>query len=631
MDYKELGYQILELVGGKRNINNVTHCATRLRFEFNDLSRVQTDKIEKLPEVITVVNKGGQYQIVVGNEVQQTYRVIINELGEPNRSKSDSTKENKQGIISRFISVISTTFTPVIPAIIGAGMIKAILAVLVLTGVLTDQSQTYLILNTIADAAFLFLPVLLAYGAATKFQTSPILAMTLAGVLLHPKWSQLLQAGEDLHFIGVPVRLSDYGGSVLPIIIVVWIMSYIERFADRVSPSMIKFFTKPMIVLLLTAPLALVVIGPFGIYLNDLIALGAEAINSRASWIIPLLMGGLQPFLIITGTAWAMTPIATTQLSNNGYEMINGPGMLASNIAQGAATLAVAMKTKNKQLKQLAGSAGFTALIGITEPSLYGVTLKLKKPLIAAMIGGGCAGVYAGLSGLVRYAFVSPGLAALPAFVGSNPMNIVHALITCFIAFGVTFVLTWIIGFEDPIEESSLVDSKNDSGKIKDEALSSSITGQSRKNKVPVYSPISGELIELNKVKDDVFSLGLIGKGVAVVPDKGEVLSPIDGEVITVLETKHAIGIRGENGVELLIHVGIDTVNLQGKHFISFVKDGDKIKKGEKLLAFNIKEIKAQGYDLVTPILVVNQNEFNEISIVEPKPISYGEPIITIA
>ena len=389
MDYKQLGIEILAHVGGKQNVSKLTHCATRLRMEFNDDSRVNAKAIEALPGVISVVERGGQFQIVVGNNVQQTFRTMQKEIGDVSGQPGGQQKQKaKGGIISQIISVISTTFTPVIPAITGAGMIKALLAILKLTGVMSAASPTYHLLDTISDAAFFFLPVLLAYGASIKFECNPILAMTIAGALLHPNLAQMMAAGTAIDFIGIPVRLADYAGSVLPIIFTVWLMSYIERFAEKVSPTMIKFFTKPMIILLVTAPLALVVVGPFGIFLNDVVASGAVAIDGKASWLIPMLMGGLQPFLVITGTAWAMTPIATGQLSKNGFEMINGPGMLASNIAQGAATLCVAFRTRNKYLCQLASSAGFTALLGITEPSLYGVTLKLRRALIAAMVGG---------------------------------------------------------------------------------------------------------------------------------------------------------------------------------------------------------------------------------------------------
>ncbi|HEJ7947253.1 TPA: PTS glucose transporter subunit IIA [Serratia liquefaciens] len=613
MDYKQLGLEILLQVGGKDNVSKLTHCATRLRMEFNDDSKVQAKAIESLPGVISVVERGGQFQIVVGNNVQQTFRAMQKEIGDLSGRQSEKNSQARGGVISQIISVISTTFTPVIPAITGAGMIKALLAILKLTGVIDAASPTYHLLDTIADAAFFFLPVLLAYGAAIKFECNPILAMTIAGALLHPNLAQMLAAGTVIDFVGIPVRLADYAGSVLPIIFTVWLMSYIERFAEKVSPTMIKFFTKPMIILLVTAPLALVVVGPFGIFLNDLVAAGAAIVDGKASWLIPMLMGGLQPFLVITGTAWAMTPIATGQLSKNGFEMINGPGMLASNIAQGAATLCVAFRTKNKNLRQLASSAGFTALLGITEPSLYGVTLKLRKPLIAAMIGGGCAGIYAGLSGLVRYAFVSPGLAALPAFIGENPMNIVHALITCAIAIVVTFALTWMLGFDDPVEETG-------------SGVSEAVSGAEQQ----IVSPLNGQLVALAQVNDDVFSQGLLGQGVAIRPQEGVLRAPLTGEVVTFLPSMHAVGIKGDNGIELLVHIGIDTVNLAGQHFTSELKVGDRVQVGDELVRFDLAAIVGLGYDITTPVLVVNSEAFPELNCRQPGAVDFGQPIITL-
>lgn len=613
MDYKQLGLEILLQVGGKDNVSKLTHCATRLRMEFNDDSKVQAKAIESLPGVISVVERGGQFQIVVGNNVQQTFRAMQKEIGDLSGRQSEKNSQARGGVISQIISVISTTFTPVIPAITGAGMIKALLAILKLTGVIDAASPTYHLLDTIADAAFFFLPVLLAYGAAIKFECNPILAMTIAGALLHPNLAQMLATGTVIDFVGIPVRLADYAGSVLPIIFTVWLMSYIERFAEKVSPTMIKFFTKPMIILLVTAPLALVVVGPFGIFLNDLVAAGAAIVDGKASWLIPMLMGGLQPFLVITGTAWAMTPIATGQLSKNGFEMINGPGMLASNIAQGAATLCVAFRTKNKNLRQLASSAGFTALLGITEPSLYGVTLKLRKPLIAAMIGGGCAGIYAGLSGLVRYAFVSPGLAALPAFIGENPMNIVHALITCAIAIVVTFALTWMLGFDDPVEETG-------------SGVSEAVSGAEQQ----IVSPLNGQLVALAQVNDDVFSQGLLGQGVAIRPQEGVLRAPLTGEVVTFLPSMHAVGIKGDNGVELLVHIGIDTVNLAGQHFTSELKVGDRVQVGDELVRFDLAAIVGLGYDITTPVLVVNSEAFPQLNCRQPGAVDFGQPIITL-
>ncbi|KLI18539.1 PTS beta-glucoside transporter subunit IIABC [Brachyspira hyodysenteriae] len=447
INYEELGGIILPYIGGKENIHKLTHCATRLRFELKNRDIVDVDSIKAIDGVIDVVEGGGQFQIIIGMNVQTVYKSLNRVLGASNDSVNTSSSEKpaKKSLLERFMNTISTIFTPMIPAITGAGMIKAILAILVLTKAIDTNGHTYYILNMISDAAFYFLPMLLAYGAALKFECNPILSITLAGVLLHPSWIALVNGNEAASLFAIKLTLVDYSGSVLPIIITVWIQSFIEKYADKYSPEMIKFFTKPLITILLTGILALLFIGPLGSKLNDIVASFANILNDKVSWLIPLLMGALQPVMLLTGTAWSLTPIATMQIAKNGYEQVNGPGMLASNIAQGGATLAVALKTKDKELKQLAASTGFTALLGITEPSLFGVTVKLKTPLIAAMIGGGVGGIYAGLSGLVRYAFVSPGLTALPVFIGENPMNIVHAIITCVISFAVGFIVSFFI------------------------------------------------------------------------------------------------------------------------------------------------------------------------------------------
>lgn len=617
MNYNETAEKILHAVGGAENIRMLTHCATRLRMEFNDRAQVNDAQIGTIPGVISVVEKGGQFQIVIGNEVQQVYRLLNKALPEKKNPAGGDKNAKPAGIVARIISVISTTFTPVIPAITGAGMIKALLAILKLTGAISETSSTYQLLNIIADAAFFFLPVLLAYGASLKFECNPILAMTLAGVLLHPGIGQMLAAGKAVDFVGINVLLSDYAGSVLPIILTVWLMSWVERFAEKVSPSIIKFFIKPMLILLITAPLALVVVGPAGILLNDLVAAGAGAIDRHASWLIPMLMGTLQPFLIITGTAWAMTPIATGQLSKNGFEMINGPGMLASNVAMGAATLCVALKTKNSNLRQLASSSGFTALLGITEPALYGVLLKFRRVMIAAMIGGGCAGMYAGFSGLVRYAFVSPGLAALPAFIGENPMNIVHALVTCAISIVVTFTLTWFIAFKDAPEEQDAA-----------EPTPPTVVSPKSDGDIEVLSPLRGQVVPLSEVNDDVFASGLLGQGVAIRPQEGCLKAPFNAKVMMFLPSCHAVGLQSESGLELLVHIGIDTVNLNGQHFSSSLKVGDVVEAGQELIRFDIAAIERAGYDVITPVVVVNGDEHCQLSITAAAQVNYGESLM---
>lgn len=598
MSYYNLGKKLIQLVGGTENIKQLTHCATRLRFEFYNRELVKEDEIKNCAEVISVIEKGGQFQVVIGNEVQSVFRSIREELGETiNSNKKKEDKSEKQGIVNHIISVISTTFTPVIPALIGGGMIKAVLSILVLTGLVQSETSTYQILSFISDTPFYFMPVLLAYGAAMKFQCSQILAMTMACAFIHPMWNGFISEGEKLSFFGIPVQLVDYSYSVIPIILSVWIMSYVEKMAEKYSPSIIKFFLKPMLIMFLAIPIGLLAVGPLGNLLNSIVQSGANVLNERVSWLIPMLMGAFQPFLILTGTAWAMTPIATSQISTLGYEIVNGPGMLASNIAQGGATLAVALKTKNRELKQLASSSGFTAVMGITEPCLYGVLLKLKKPFIASMIGGAAGGVYAGISGLVRYAFVSPGLAAIPAFIGENPMNIVHALITIAISFIVGFCAAWILGFEDEKKEEIKEGSKEEK----------------------IFSPIKGKVVPLTEVSDDVFAKEVLGKGVAIIPEEGKVYAPEDGEISILFETNHAIGIKTKSGCDLLLHIGIDTVNLQGKYFSPKVKVGDFIKKGDLLLEFDLDKIKEEGYDIITPFIVPDGEYHIEID-----EINYG-------
>lgn len=625
MDYKKLGMDLIPLVGGVENISKLTHCATRLRMEFHDRDKVDAAAIQNTPGVISVVEQGGQFQVVIGNDVPVTYRAILNEMGgdaaAASTKSAPAAEEKKPGIINRIISVISTTFTPVIPALIGGGMIKAVLSILVLCG-LSDSSSTYTILNFISDAAFYFMPVLLAYGAAIKFECNPVLAMTMACALLHPTWSGLVGAGEAVTFFGIPVSLVDYSYSVIPIILSIWIMSYVEKFAEKYTPSFIKFFLKPLIILFISTPIALVLVGPFGSFLNTLVETGANVIYERASWLLPMLMGAFQPFLVLTGTAWAMTPIATVQISAMGYEVVNGPGMLASNIAMGAATLAVAFKTRNSQLRQLALSSGFTGVMGITEPCLYGVNLKLKTPFIASMIGGAIGGVYAGFSGLVRYAFVSPGLAALPAFIGENPMNIVHAIITCVISFVAAFVATLILGFKEPEETAPAA---APAPKAKEEAPKAVTTGDKT-----VVSPLQGKTVPLSKVNDAVFSQKVLGDGVAVQPTEGKVCAPVDGVISSLFDTCHAVGLESDDGLELLIHVGIDTVNLQGRHFKAHVKTGDRVKKGDVLITFDLEAIQNEGYDTITPVLVSNSDDFSAVEAVTGRDVKPGDVILTV-
>lgn len=453
MNYEKLASAIVKNVGGETNISNLTHCATRLRFNLNDDLKADAEKIKHIEGVMGVVNQGGQFQVIIGNDVDHVYSEILKRGSFKKVTSAESNNSN--GIVSKVFDTIAGVFTPILPAITGAGMLKALLALLLSFNLIAAESQSYYILNLISDAAFFFLPVMLAHTSAIKFRCNPFMAMSLAGVLLHPSFSALVDAGEPVSFLGLPVTLAHYSSSVIPIILTVWLMSYVERFADKISPKPIKFFSQPLITLVVVAPIALIAIGPLGSIIGGYLATAVTFLNGQSLWLVTLIMGASLPLLIMTGMHYSLFPLVMTQFATSGFDGLLAPAMLAANIGQGAAALCVAAKTKNKNLKQLASSSGFTALLGITEPAMYGVNLKLKKPFIGVMIGGAVGGLYAGLFGVKSFALASPGLAALPIFIGPDN-NLINALITCVISFIVTFAATWILGFEDPIEENTI-------------------------------------------------------------------------------------------------------------------------------------------------------------------------------
>lgn len=617
MNYQLLAKSILENVDGEKNVSNLTHCATRLRFNLKDSTKANVEKIKKINGVMGVVNKGGQFQVIIGSDVASVYKELL-KLSDFQNGTSKDNGEEKKGLAKVF-DIISGTFTPILPPLTAAGMLKAMLVLLTTFGYMSKESQTYYILSFMSDAIFFLFPVALGYTASVKFNCNPFMGMLLGGIMIHPNWSALVSAKEAVTFLGLPVRLVSYTSSVIPIILVVWVMSYVENFADKISPKPIKFFSKPLITILIMGPLALIALGPLGSVLGDGLAKAVTAVNNIAPWSIPMLVGGASPLLVMVGMHYALIPIGFNELGLKGQENVVGPGMLVSNVAQGGATLGVALKTKNKDLKQLAGSAGLTALLGITEPAMYGVTLRLKKPLIAVVAGGALAGLYAGAMGVVRYSSGAPGLASLPIFIGENPMNIIHALIACGIAFVSSLALAWIIGFEDPIEEEI-----ND---VEDEAA---IDIQPLTNKITIASPMRGEVLPLSKVKDETFASEMMGKGIAINPVEGKVVSPVNGKVQMVFKTKHAIGLKSNDGPEILIHIGMDTVQLEGRHFTAKVKDGDEIKVGDTLVEFDMNAIKKEGYELITPVIITNSNDYLEVIPKDIENVKTGETVLTI-
>lgn len=554
--YNHLASIIVKLVGGKENVNNLIHCQTRLRFDLVNESKVDLDGLKKLDGVAGVINSGGQFQIIIGTHVSEVYEEVLPLLSESGVSDKPEDHQ-KKNFVTLAIEFISTSFSPIIPAMSGAGMIKALLALLVLFHLVSNESQTYYIINFMADAVFYFLPFFLANTAARKLKCNPFLAMALAGVLLHPNFSALIVAGEPVNLFAMPVRLVSYGASVIPILLIVICQSWIEKFFNRMIPNAVKIVFVPMFTILITGIIALVAVGPLGSYVGEFIAAGFNAIRAIAPWAPAVIVGTFLPIMVIFGIHTSIGPLDVLQLTSVGYANIFGPGAMVSNVATGIASLVVSTRTNDQKEKQVATSGGITALMGITEPALYGVALPKKYPLIGTMIGGGLGGLYAGLSGASRFATGSSGLPAIPLYIGEDISNVINILIAIVITMITTAIATYLLAIRFDKHEVSY--EKNSESTVAVDTI-------------VINSPITGEMLDLSEVKDEAFSTGMLGKGVAFEPNEGKVVAPFNGSVATLFPTKHAIGLICENGVELLIHIGLDTVALNGKYFEAHVQ-----------------------------------------------------------
>lgn len=596
MDARKLAEDCVSLVGGKENIINVIHCATRLRFQLVDMKKAKIKDIEALKDVLAVKEVGAQTQIIIGPNVNKVYKEILEIIGDLKIEASVEDNE-KTKLSARILDLVSGIFAPIIPVIAGAGMIKAVLTILVLLG-LPNTSKEYYILNFIADSAFYFFPVVLGFSSASKFGCNPYLAAMIGGVLIHPNWISLVSAGEATTFFGLPIKLFSYSSSVLPIILTVWFMSYVERFADKYSPSILKAILSPLITLAITSIVSLIIIAPIGAYVGGILAKGIAFLDANMPAVVPTIVGGIQPFLVFFGMHLAIFPaLQTIQLADMGYEIVTGPGFLAANLAIAGATMGIAVRSKNKSVKELAFSSGFTALCGITEPAIYGTIVKIKRAIPAVVIGGVSGGLFAGIFHLKRYAFANPGIPALPTFIGEDTNNILIAIATVIIAFVVSFVLAYMFAIKEEVLEAS---EKNSEIITESEA---------------VYAPLSGNIIPVEEIPDPTFASGIIGKGVGIEPDGDTVFAPFDGTIVMVTGTKHAIGIKSNDGIEILIHVGIDTVQMEGKPFELKCKEGDTVRCGQPILKFDTSEIKKAGYSNITAVLITNSDEYSGIKV----------------
>ena len=621
-DYSVTARKLVNALGGEGNITSLTHCMTRLRFILKDEAIIDDETVKAISGVMGVMKKAGQYQVIIGNDVQVCYNEVLklgNFAAESKGEKGGKEKLTPGVIGNRVLDAITGSLSPLLPAILGCGMIKLLNIILNMAGV-PETNMTYQLLNILGDAGFYFLPIMLAYTASRKFGCTPAIAMTVTAVLLHPELAAMFAGEAPVNFIGLPVTAASYASSVIPALLIAWIMSYVEKLVDKITPGWTKTILKPMLTLLIMLPLALVILAPAGNLIGNGLQFGLSWLHERAGWLTMLLLSAGMPFIVMTGMHQAFTAPIVKSLGTVGYDNMLLPAMLASNLAQGAACLAVSIRSKDTELKSVSGASAVSAMVaGITEPAMYGVTLRLKKPLMAACMGAGLSGLFIGVIDLKSYALVSPGFLSIIQFLSpAGGINFIYALIAAVISVVVTFVATLILGWEDP---AAAAEDAEDRGVVLTDstenfvAASAGTDGKAKKKHIIIESPVPGKVVPLETVPDETFSSGILGKGFAVEPSEGKVYAPFDGVCETIMDTLHAMALTADNGVSILIHVGLETVGLGGKPFKAHVHTGDRVKKGQLLLEFDIDEIKNSGCETIVPVLAVNGAEFGNVTI----------------
>ncbi|MEC5342764.1 beta-glucoside-specific PTS transporter subunit IIABC [Brenneria populi] len=631
MNSKALAENILRLVGGEANVSTLVHCATRLRFKIVDNAKVDLAALEALDGVITVVNGAGQLQVVIGNRVPEVYRAfgpisgLLEDGGNKQRPAAESAKS--VSVMGRLIDLVAGIFTPLLGAMAAAGVLKGVLAIVIAMGWMHNKESTYVILHAASDSLFYFLPMLLAITSARKFETNIFVAVSVAGALVYPSIQGLFDAGQAVTFFGLPVIMMKYTSSVIPIIFSVWLMSYIERFLNRHIHESVRNILTPFFLLALMVPLTLMTIGPIGISASESIASLFVSIYSFNPILAGALIAAAWQILVIFGVHWGFVTVFINDISVMGQSYLKAASS-PSVFAQSGALLGVMLRTRDKKLKALAGSTFIASLFGITEPGVYGVTLKLKKPFVCAVIAAAMGGAIAGYAKSSAISMGMPGLLTLPIFYGEGFLGFI---IGCVTAFVVSLILTLAVGFDEPDAPQSAAQTPASPsvGKgVKATAMNPKAMPASGEQ---IGSPMAGEMVPLEEVDDKVFSSGVVGPGIAVRPHEGRVYSPVDGKIVSTFASGHAIGIRSLGGAEILIHVGINTIQLEGKYYHPRVAEGDDVKKGQLLLEFDLAEIEQAGYDAVTPIVITNADDYRVFSLSAERYQKAGQPIIVLA
>ncbi|MCT4786622.1 beta-glucoside-specific PTS transporter subunit IIABC [Exiguobacterium aestuarii] len=633
MKYEQLARDIIQQVGGKENVNSVVHCITRLRFKLKDESKANTEAIKNMDGVVTVMKSGGQYQVVIGNHVPDVYKAVVEVGGFQNQSPVEEEGAPQGSLFSRFIDIISSIFTPVLGVLAATGMIKGFNALFVAVGWLDNTSGTYQLLNAIGDSLFYFFPIFLGYTAIKKFGGSPFIGMAIGASLVYPTLSTLT-AGDPLYtvfsgtmfespvhitFLGIPVILMTYSTSVIPIIIAAFFAAKLEKFLKTVIPDVIKMFIVPLLTLLIIVPLTFILIGPIATWAGMLLGSATVAVYNLSPLIAGIFLGGLWQVFVIFGLHWGLVPVAINNLTSLGSDPVLAL-IFAASFAQIGAVLAIFLKIKNQKIKTLSIPAFISGIFGVTEPAIYGVTLPLKKPFIMSCIGGAVGGGIMGIMGTQVYIIGGLGVFGYPSNISPEGITtgFYGSLIGTAVAFIVGFVLTYLFG---GVNKSAAATPQPEVTPVAKE-VSATTVGQEQ-----IVSPLKGTVVRLKDLSDVAFSSGSLGQGVAIEPTEGKLVAPVSGTVSALFPTHHAIGITTESGAEILIHIGMDTVQLEGKHFKAHVTQGEFVEKGQLLIEFDMEAIKHSGRVLTTPVIVTNRK------VISPNQTSHvqtGDPIFSI-
>ncbi|EOH98228.1 PTS system, beta-glucoside-specific IIABC component [Enterococcus haemoperoxidus ATCC BAA-382] len=617
MKYQSFNEEIIRLVGGKENIQAVVHCMTRLRFTLKDREKANTEELKALDGVIDVVSNNVAYQVIIGTHVSEVHAELISMLGlTPNVGEENEVKEKKNPFKAA-MDLLSETMTPVIEPIIASGLLAGFLSLFSITGLISADSPTYQLLDSIRSAVFFFLPIFIAMSCAKRLKASPYLAVALAATLV----SSSINDVAGLSIFGIQLPQMVYANSFIPIILAVWFMGQLTVLLKKYVPKFLQYFLNPLLIMVICLPVTLLIFGPIGIWIGDGIGWFFEVLhNTFGSWIVVMLYAAFQPFLIMLGAGNFMMPLALNFVNKMGYDPIFLAAATISDLAVSGAMLGYFLRAKDSKQKQLFGTVSFSALMGVTEPAIYGAFIKFRRPFIAVMIGGGLGGLFAGLMNVKTYSIVW-GLMGLPSYADNQDFsNLVFMIISVVIGFVTAAVAAYILGI--PQEEKS-VQAKE---APKEEVLEKTIEFK----KVPLSSAVEGKVVPLAEINDQAFSTGALGKGLGIIPTDNKVLAPVSGEVSAVFPTKHAIGIKTEEGVEVLIHIGIDTVELDGKHFDTIVEQGAIIEKGQLLSTVDFAGIQKDGYDPTVIVVVTNTMDYLDVIPVAQENLFTTDECLTV-